>query len=446
MYQEINFDGIVGPTHNFAGLSEGNMASLASRALVSRPREAALQGLRKMKALAERGIPQAVLPPLERPSIPWLRSFGIRGETDADVLTTAAQDAPNLLSACSSASSMWTANAATMTPSCDSEDGKVHFTPANLSSKLHRAIEAPETHRMLRTLFADVERFIVHPPLAGGEAMRDEGAANHTRLAADFSSQGTHVFVYGASVSNPDLARPKLFPARQTLEACQAVARLHRIPAGKAVFVQQDPLAIDAGVFHNDVIAVGHLNLLLHHESAFAAGDRAIDAIKQACGHELVAIRVSEAEVPLATAVKSYLFNSQIVSRPEGGMVIIAPQECAETAATQAWLQRLVAAPDNPVVDVQFFNLRESMRNGGGPACLRQRITMNDAERAAMRGRVMLDAALSAEIEAWVQAHYREELHFSDLIDPQFLNECRVALDQLTSILRLGPIFSFQLE
>ncbi len=47
MLTEINFDGIVGPSHNYAGLSLGNLASARNAGAVSRPRDAALQGLAK---------------------------------------------------------------------------------------------------------------------------------------------------------------------------------------------------------------------------------------------------------------------------------------------------------------------------------------------------------------------------------------------------------------
>ena len=443
-YVEVNFDGLVGPTHNFAGLSEGNIASIASRESVSHPREAALQGLRKMKTLADLGLAQAVLPPLERPSVNWLRTFGITGENDAAILARAAQDAPWLLAACSSASAMWTANAATMTPSCDSTTGRAHFSVANLGSKLHRAIEAPETQRTLERIFASPEHFVVHSPLGGGEAMRDEGAANHTRLAAAPGDAGTHVFVYGATLSGSGQSGPQRFPARQTLEASQAIARRHGIPAERAVFVQQNPDAIDAGVFHNDVIAVGHQNVLLYHELAFAAGPEALDRIAAASETGLIFIPCPSEAVCLHDAVKSYVFNSQLVSLPDGRMALIAPQESADNPATARFIEQMVAAPTNPVDAVKFLDLRQSMRNGGGPACLRLRVVLNAAERSALAGRVWLDDALHADLERWITRHYRETLTFRDLADPALLTEVRTALDELTQVLQLGSLYPFQ--
>lgn len=444
MYQEINFDGLVGPTHNYAGLSVGNVASLAHRDAVSHPKAAALQGLRKMKALADLGVPQAVLPPLERPSIPWLRRFGIEGMSDQEVLANAAKRAPNLLAIVSSASSMWTANAATMAPSCDTRDERVHFTPANLGSKLHRAIEADETTHIFRNLFSDTSLFCVHSPLEGGHAMSDEGAANHTRLTPEFGTPGLHLFVYGVASLQNELPRPIKFPARQTFEASETVARLHRLGSDRTLFLQQSPEAIDAGVFHNDVISVGHLSTLLYHEKAFAEGELAIEKIAEAFPGNLQPISVPEASVTLAEAVSSYLFNSQIISLPDGRTVIVAPQECADTPSVSRFLDDIVSRSDNDIRQVHYMDLKESMRNGGGPACLRQRIVLNQKERLAVNGRVFLDATLYEELTDWVSKHYRNDLCKDDLSDPQLLQESREALDDLTGILKLGTLYAFQ--
>ena len=122
---EVNFDGLVGLTHHYAGLSFGNEASTRHRFQVSNPRQAAKQGLLKMKALADAGFPQAVIPPHERPFIPVLRQLGFSG-SDEQVLEKVARQAPHWLSSVSSASPMWVANAATIAPSADTLDGKVH--------------------------------------------------------------------------------------------------------------------------------------------------------------------------------------------------------------------------------------------------------------------------------------------------------------------------------
>src|SRR5687768_11173563 len=177
---EVNFDGLVGPTHNYAGLSYGNVASMSHKRSVSSPRQAALQGLAKMKFLADLGVKQAVLPPHPRPDIAALRRIGFTG-SDADVLAKVQREDPVLLAAVSSSSSMWAANAATVSPSADTSDGRMHFTPANLVSLFHRSLEAPTTAAVLRAIFNDEKHFAHHPPLPATMHFSDEGAANHTR-------------------------------------------------------------------------------------------------------------------------------------------------------------------------------------------------------------------------------------------------------------------------
>lgn len=447
---EVNFDGIVGPTHNYAGLSFGNVASLKHRGAVSRPRAAALQGLAKAKALADLGLPQAVLPPHERPDIAALRAFGFSGPSDAAVLASAAKTAPALLAAASSASAMWVANAATITPSSDAIDGRVHFTPANLGSKLHRAFEPTQTARTLRAIFSVEKHFAHHPPVPSAQGFGDEGAANHTRLAPSAGHRGLHVFVYGhRALDHPGDAPRLRFPSRQALETSQAIARGHLLPAAQSVFVAQAPSAIDAGVFHNDVIAVGNDDVFLYHEKAYARGPRALADLRAAYaalhpGRTLATVRVPARRVSLADAVRSYLFNSQLVTLAPGRMALIAPAECREVPSVSAFLDDLVADPKNPIGAVHTFDLRESMRNGGGPACLRLRVTLNAAERAALPSGIWITDTSYPRLVAWVEKHYRETLAPADLADPALLDESRRALDELTGLLGLGAIYPFQ--
>jgi succinylarginine dihydrolase len=431
---EYNFDGIPGPTHNYAGLARGNLAAERNRSMVSNPREAALQGLAKMRALADRGIPQAVLPPHERPALWALRALGFAG-SDATVLARAAREAPSLLAACSSAAAMWVANAATVSASSSTSDGRVHFTPANLATHLHRAIEAPTTTAILRAIFADASRFAVHEALPASPQTGDEGAANHTSFAG-----GVELYVYGRR-GYGDGPLPSRFPARQTLEASAAVARLHG--AASAVFAQQAPRAIDAGVFHNDVIAVGHDTTLLCHEHAWIDQHAVLADLARAVGPRLNAIVVRNAEVPLDEAVATYLFNSQLVTRPGGGLLLVAPAECRESARVAAYLDHLLAS-GGPIREVATFDLRQSMRNGGGPACLRLRVPLATDERAAISANVFLDQALADALDAWIRRHYRDRIAPPDLADPSLLVESRRALDELTRLLRIGSVYPFQ--
>ena len=410
--------------------------------LVANPRAAARQGLAKMRALAQRGFPQAVLPPHERPDVAALRALGFAG-TDAEVIARAASDAPRLLAACSSAAAMWAANAATVSPSADTADGRVHATPANLVSHFHRALEAPTTTRVLRAIFADPRHFVVHDPLPAAPQLGDEGAANHTRFVAAPGSAGIELFVYGRTAFVASAPAPQRYPARQTREACEALSRRHGLDPRRTLFAQQNPDAIDAGVFHNDVIAVGHGTVLFCHERAFVAQDDVLREVAARVGPAFTPIVVRDAEVSLADAVATYLFNSQLLTRPDGKLLLVAPAECREQASVAAYLARLLAS-GGPIAEVLTFDLRQSMQNGGGPACLRLRAALTEAERAAVGARVLLDDALATELEAWIDRHYRDRLAAPDLADPRLLDESRRALDELTGILRLPAVYAFQ--
>lgn len=436
---EANFDGLVGPTHNYAGLSPGNVASAANAQQPSNPKAAALQGLAKMEALAKLGIPQGVLPPHERPHLPTLRALGLSGD-DAQVLAQARASAPGVLAAAASASAMWVANAATVSAGSEAADGRVHFTPANLCANLHRAIEPAVTGRLLKAVFPDAQRFAHHPPLPGEPKLGDEGAANHTRLGR-FGERGIELYVYGRGEPGDPL--PRRHPARQTRAASQAVARRHSVDPARCLFAQQDPESIDAGVFHNDVIAVGSGTVLLHHERAFL-DTRALHGFVRAHVPDCAIVVVPAAELSLEEAVATYLFNSQLVQRPDGGVTLVAAEECHEHARARACLERIVADRGNPIDRIAWFDLRQSMRNGGGPACLRLRVVLDEAQRAAVNPACWIDAATLARLRAWVNRHYRDRLTFDDLADPQLLDESRTALDALSKLLQLGTPYDFQ--
>jgi len=446
---EVNFDGLVGPTHNYSGLSFGNVASTTSQAQLSNPLDGVLQGLSKMKALHDMGLKQALLPPQERPDIRTLRRLGYSG-SEAEVLSKVHRDSPETLAACSSASSMWTANAATIAPSADTLDGKVHFTPANLNSKFHRAIEPETTAAALKAIFRDPAHFAHHEPLPPGAYFGDEGAANHTRLCAEYGGKGLHFFVFGRYAFRPNETEPRKFPARQTYEASLAVARLHGLSDQQTVLWQQDPQAIDAGVFHNDVAGVGNRDVYFYHERSFVGGRKAVEALREkfralTSGHELRTVEVPESAVGLPEAVKSYLFNSQLVTLPTGETALIAPTDCEEVPAVKRYIESLTADSSSPIRKVFFHNVKQSMRNGGGPACLRLRVVLSETELKRANQAVFMSDALLATLTSWAKKHYRDRLAPADLADPKLLNECRTALDELTQILKLGSIYPFQL-
>lgn len=444
---EVNFDGLVGPTHNYSGLSYGNLPSMKSQNTISNPREAALQGLNKMKFLADMGLKQGIFPPHERPYLPMLKILGFTG-SHKHIVEQTLKNFPELYEACCSAAPMWVANAATVCPSIDSADRHVHFTPANLSNKFHRSFEWETTAKILKAIFANPHFFVHHAALPAGPNFSDEGAANHTRFCSKYGNPGVQLFVFGKSSFHPSALEPVKFPARQTQEASQSITRLHQLYADQFVLAQQNPAAIDAGVFHNDVISVGNQHLFFYHENAFVGTEDIVRQlqlkVRQICDQELHLIKVPAQRIPFQLAVQSYLFNSQIVTLPDQTMKLIAPLECQQIPEVEQFLNELIQTPANPIASIDYLNLKESMQNGGGPACLRLRVVLNESELAAVNPAVFMTERLYERLTEWIQKHYRTHLTSKDLADPKLIEEAQTALNELTKILNLGPIYSFQ--
>ena len=411
---EINFDGIVGPSHNYAGLSLGNLASTRNAGTVSGPRAAALEGIEKMRANLALGLAQGIFLPHPRPNRAWLAELG----------TTVEQAEPELAANAMSASAMWAANAATVSPAPDTADGKCHLTVANLRTMPHRSHEWPATLAQLALAFAGDE-FAVHGPIPA--AFGDEGAANHMRLAPQHGQPGVEIFVYGVS--------GRAFPARQHVEASMAVARLHRLDADRVIFVEQSEEAIAAGAFHNDVVAVANERVLFAHERAFADKGPLIAACERLVpGFEYV--EVAEAEVPLADAIRSYLFNAQLVTPPEGEPTLIVPAEARDTPSVWRWIERQIAG-NGPIRRVEVVDVRQSMANGGGPACLRLRVV---ADPARVDPRFMVDEAKLERIAAVISREWPEQIEADDLQRPALLRKIEWARVSLLKELELAEL------
>lgn len=402
---EINFDGIVGPSHNYAGLSPGNLAATRNAGHPSRPREAALQGLAKTRANLALGLTQGILPPHARPDHRWL-----------DALATNYGQAPAHLQAQAlSASPMWAANAATVSPAPDSADGRCHLTVANLQTMAHRSHEWPETLRQLQLAFAH-DAFAVHGPIPS--PFGDEGAANHMRLAPAHDAPGLEIFVYGLP-GGP-------FPARQAREASEAVARRHALDPERTLFVEQSPEAIAAGAFHNDVVAVANGPVLFAHEHAFADREGTYAAIRERAPWAEI-VEVPAAAVSLADAIASYLFNAQLVTLPTGEQALIVPGEARDTPSVWAWLQGHIAG-NGPIRRVEVVDVRQSMANGGGPACLRLRVV---ADPATVDPRFLVDDARLTRLAAVIEAHWPEAIPAGAIGDPALIarvEQARAAL------------------
>ncbi|HBM04109.1 succinylarginine dihydrolase [Erythrobacter sp. HI0019] len=414
MLREINFDGIVGPSHNYAGLSLGNIASASHKGSASYPRAAALQGVAKMRANMERGLAQGVLLPLPRPNFALLDDLAVDGTSDRA-----------LLAAAWSASSMWTANAATVSPAPDTADGRCHLTPANLVTMLHRGQEWRDTQAQLKLAFGDTRHFAVHdavPPSFG-----DEGAANHMRLCESHGQPGVEVFVYGRPGGR--------FPARQHEQASRAVARKHGLDPARCVFIEQNPAAIEAGAFHNDVVAVANQTVLFTHEQAFADRKDAYEAM-HAAFPALHVVEVPASAVSLEEAIRTYLFNAQLVSLPSGEMALVVPSECQESASVWAWCERMLAS-NGPIRQVIPVDVRQSMANGGGPACLRLRVV---ADPATVDARFLLDEAKAQRIESVIAQAWPERIEPEEIGSEKLAKTVIEAREALLAVLSLDEL------
>lgn len=442
---ELNIDGLVGPTHHYAGLSSGNLASINNAHTPANPMAAALQGISKMRLLHQLGLKQAFMPPHPRPNITLMHQFGFSG-TDIQILREAKKKTPELLSACYSASSMWTANAATVSPSSDTADKRVHFTAANLINNIHRQQESYFSRYLLQHFFANETHFHHHTPLPTTCITRDEGAANHNRLCSTHGAPGIHLFVYNQQMLPTSSARPSptLYPARQTREASEAIVRGHLLNSNNVLFAQQNPSVVDLGVFHNDVIAVANESVFLYHSDAFVEQHKLLKNIISKANFPLHLLEIKREQISVTDAVKSYFFNSQLITLTPQKMALIAPIECEEYANIKAVIDGLVAASNNPISEVHYLDLKQSMRNGGGPACLRLRIVLNENELSAMHQGIIVTHQLLDKLEQWVKQHYRTQLHVNDLDDPALITESYTALDDLTKMLDLGSIYPFQ--
>ncbi len=413
--KEINFDGIVGPSHNYAGLSFGNLASTRNAYQVSHPRAAALEGIEKMRVNLSLGLAQGVFAPHPRPDHAWL----------AELATTIADAELPLAASAMSASAMWAANAATVSPAPDTADGTCHLTVANLRTMPHRSHEWPATLAQLRVAFRDSGAFSVHPPVPG--VFGDEGAANHMRLAARHDAPGIELFVYGRTGGS--------FPARQHVEACKAIARFHKLDPERTLFVEQSHEAIEAGAFHNDVVAVANEHVLFAHEKAFANREPVLEeSARLVPGFELV--EVSEKEVPLADAITSYLFNAQLVTLPDGEMTLIVPSEVRETGSVWAWLQRHLAG-NGPIRRVEVVDVRQSMANGGGPACLRLRVL---ADPATVDPRFLADEAKLDRLGKLIERQWPSEIANGDLQEASLIRDIEAARTALLEAMDLGEL------
>jgi succinylarginine dihydrolase len=434
---EINFDGLIGPTHNYAGLSQGNLASQKHLNETSNPQAAALQGLDKMRLIMDQGIPQGFFLPHERPHLRTLRALGFGG-TDEEVINQAAKQNPALLKNVYSASSMWAANAATFSPSIDSYDQNIHITPANLNSMFHRSIEHEFTKTQLELMFGGIAQ--VHKPIKNISGYGDEGAANHLRVSAQHLMQGFQIFVYGS----PAFESHQGIIARQAEEISQAVSTQHQLDPERVLFLKQNEQAINSGSFHNDIVSLANEEVFIFHQEAFADRvelERVLHHLKDHV-KGFHPIEILSEDISLDDLVSSYLLNSQLITVKNNEMMMLLPEEVQNHPNCMRWLDEIKSS--SPIKHIEFVDIRQSMMNGGGPACLRFKTVVNNDEFDKINEKFLLSPKKLMDLRALVSKHYRDQLNPGDLLDIKLMQESYTFLDELTQLLDLGAIYNFQ--
>ncbi len=434
---EINFDGLIGPTHNYAGLSQGNLASQKHLNKTSNPKAAALQGLDKMRLIMDQGIPQGFFLPHERPHLKTLRALGFSG-TDEDIINRATKQNPLLLKNVYSASSMWAANAATFSPSIDSYDQNIHITPANLNTMFHRSIEHEFTQTQLELMFGGVA--IVHDPIENISGYGDEGAANHLRVSEQHLKSGFQIFVYGSSAFEVHQG----MITRQAEEISKAVSIMHQLDPDRVLFLKQNEQAINAGSFHNDIVSLANEEVFIFHQEAFADRvelERILHHLKDHV-KGFHPIEILSEDISLDDLVSSYLLNSQLITVKNNEMMMLLPEEVQNHSNCMRWLEEIKSS--SPIKHIEFVDIRQSMMNGGGPACLRFKITVNNDEFNQINEKFLLTPKKLMDLRALVTKHYRDKLNPADLLDNNLVQESYRFLDELTQLLDLGNIYDFQ--
>ena len=252
------------------------------------------------------------------------------------------------------------------------------------------------------------------------------------RLCDDHAASGVEVFVYGRAGG--------AFPARQHIEASRAVARIHALDSSRTLFVEQSEEAIAAGAFHNDVVAVANERVLFAHEQAFADKHGFFADLRRLLPSVEV-IEVPAAAVSLSDAIKSYLFNAQLVTLPDGGgMALIVPTEAQATPSVWSWLQTLITG-NGPIRRVIPVDVRQSMANGGGPACLRLRVV---ADPLTVDPRFMVDDAKLDGIAAVIAANWPEQITPGDLAAPRLIAKVEQSWLTLVDHLQLSRDLSVE--
>jgi len=147
-------------------------------------------------------------------------------------------------------------------------------------------------------------------------------------------------------------------------------------------------------------------------------------------------VEVPASDVPLADAIRSYLFNAQLVTPPDGQPTLIVPSEARETPTVWRWLEQHVAG-NGPIRRVEVVDVRQSMANGGGPACLRLRVV---ADPATVDPRFLVDERKLDLIGGVIARTWPEQIHHEELQQPALIADIERARAALLDALELTEL------
>ena len=329
-------------------------------------------------------------------------------------------------------------NAATFSPSIDSYDQNIHITPANLNSMFHRSIEHEFTKTQLELMFGGIAQ--VHKPIKNISGYGDEGAANHLRVCAQHLMPGFQIFIYGSSAFESHQG----IIARQAEEISQAVSTQHQLDPERVLFLKQNEQAINSGSFHNDIVSLANEEVFIFHQEAFADRvelERVLHHLKEHV-KGFHPIEILSEDISLDDLVSSYLLNSQLITVDNNEMMMLLPEEVHNHPNCMRWLEEIKSS--SPIKHLEFVDIRQSMMNGGGPACLRFKAVVNNDEFDKLNEKFLLSPTKLMDLRALVSKHYRDKLYPEDLLDIKLIQESYTFLDELTQLLDLGDIYNFQ--
>ena len=100
------------------------------------------------------------------------------------------------------------------------------------------------------------------------------------------------------------------------------------------------------------------------------------------------------------------------------------------------WIERHIAG-NGPIRRVEIVDVRQSMANGGGPACLRLRVV---ADPATIDPRLLVDDARLDRMADVVRRHWPAEIANDDLQAPALVRDIEAARNALLKELDLSEL------